>query len=103
MLVAAGEVVSAVVATAVDPDSPWLFAMAAVYGSLAFPMYSLAVSQINDRFPAHQLVAALFCPLVVYAFVRVVSKTRPIQRRFISLPFRSSSAAAMLAEVSEEE
>lgn len=140
MLVAAGAVVSAVVATAVDPDGPWLLVMAAVYGSLAFLMYSLAVSQINDRIPAHQLVAAaagivfvyglgsvvgplvvsvlmtvfgpvgyfwglaaFFLPLVVYAFVRVVSKTRPIQRRFISLPFRSSSAAAMLAEVSEEE
>ncbi|MCJ7781710.1 MAG: MFS transporter, partial [Acidimicrobiia bacterium] len=58
LLVAAGAVVSAVVATAVDPDGPWLFVMAAVYGSLAFPMYSLAVSQINDRIPAHQLVAA---------------------------------------------
>ncbi|MCJ7781539.1 MAG: hypothetical protein MUQ27_12015, partial [Acidimicrobiia bacterium] len=48
-------------------------------------------------------LAAFFLPLAVYAFVRVASKTRPIQRRFISLPFRSSSAAAMLAEVSEEE
>jgi MFS family permease len=140
MLVSAGAVVSAVVATAVDPDSPLLFVMAAVYGSLAFPMYSLAVSQINDRIPAHQLVAAaagivfvyglgsvvgplvvsvlmtvfgpvgyfwglaaFFLPLVVYAFVRVVSKTRPIQRRFISLPFRSSSAAAMLAEPVDDE
>jgi MFS family permease len=140
MLVAAGAVVSAVVATVVDPDGPWLFVLAAVYGSLAFPMYSLAVSQVNDLIPEHQLVtaaagivfvyglgsvvgplvvsvlmtvfgpvgyfwglAAFFLPLVVYAFVRVVSKTRPIQRGFISLPFRSSSAAAMLAEPVDDE
>jgi len=44
-----------------------------------------------------------FLPLVVYAFVRVVSKARPRQRRFVSLPVRSSTAAVLLAEPNDDE
>ena len=44
-----------------------------------------------------------FVPLVVYALGRIVFTARPKQRRFISLPFRSSTAAAMLAEPSDED
>jgi len=126
--------------TVVDSGSMWLFVIVAVYGGLAFPMYSLAVSHVNDVMPENQLVAAaagivfvfgigsvlgpivvsvlmallgavgyfwglaaFFAPLVVYALIRVVSIAHPIQRRFVSLPARSSTAAAMLAEPSEDE
>jgi MFS family permease len=48
-------------------------------------------------------LAAFFVPLAIYALARVVFVARPIQRRFISLPPRSSTAAALLAEPSEDE
>ncbi|MDK1017539.1 MAG: hypothetical protein QGD95_08630, partial [Actinomycetota bacterium] len=44
-----------------------------------------------------------FVPLVVYALVQILFRERPTQQRFISLPYRSSTAAAMLAEPSEDE
>jgi MFS family permease len=138
--VAVGAVTFATIAAVSDPTGPWLFVLVAAYGALAFPMYALAVSMINDRMPAHQLVAAAagilfvygigsvvgpiavsvlmdvigpvgyfwglalaFVPLVLYALARIVFTTRPKQRRFINLPYRSSTAAALLAEPSEEE
>lgn len=140
LLVASGAVVSAIVAVAVDSTSLWLFVLMGVYGSLAFPMYSLAVSLINDVIPEFQLVAtaagiifvygigsiggplavsglmlavgpvgylwglaAFFLPVVVYALGRIIFKAHPGQRRFISLPARSSTAAALLAEPSDDE
>lgn len=130
----------AVTGTVVDPTGPWQFVIVGLYGSLAFPMYSLAVSQINDVMPENQLVAAaagivfvfgvgsvvgpvalsvlmavlgpvgyfwglaaFFLPLAIYALVRVVFKARPSQRRFVSLPPRSSTAAALLADISDDE
>ncbi|MEA3503559.1 MAG: hypothetical protein U9R47_12330 [Actinomycetota bacterium] len=48
-------------------------------------------------------LAAFFLPLVVYALARIIFTARPKQRRFISLPYRSSTAAALLAEPSDEE
>jgi MFS family permease len=129
-----------VAGASVDPNSAWLLVIAAVYGGLAFPMYSLAVSNINDVMPENQLVAAaagivfvfgigsvlgpifvsvlmavlgfagyfwglaaFFVPLAMYALIRVVFIARPIQQRFVSLPPRSSTAAALLAEPSEDE
>lgn len=126
--------------TVVDPGSSWQFVIVGVYGGLAFPMYSLAVSNVNDVMPENQLVAAaagivfvfgvgsvlgpiivsvlmavlgsagyfwglaaFFVPLAIYALIRVVFITRPIQRGFVSLPPRSSTAAALLAEPSEDE
>lgn len=140
LVVAVAAVVFATTAAVIDPTGPWLFVVVAAYGSLAFPMYSLAVSMINDGLQTNQLVAAaagivfvygvgsvvgpvvlsvlmellgpvgyfwglagFFLLLVAYAFVRTVSTAHPIQRRFISLPFRSSTAAALLAEPSDEE
>jgi len=140
LLVAVGAVASAIVAVTVDPGSLWLFALMGVYGSFVFPMYSLAVSQINDVIPEFQLVAtaagiifvygigsiagplavsglmaavgpvgylwglaAFFLPVAVYALGRIIFKARPGQRRFISLPARSSTAAALLAEPSDDE
>jgi MFS family permease len=58
LAVAAGAVVFATAAAVLDPGGLWLLALAAAYGSLAFPMYSLAVSMVNDVIPAHRLVAA---------------------------------------------
>jgi MFS family permease len=124
----------------VDPGSAWQFVVVAVYGGLAFPLYALAVSHVNDVMPENQLVAvaagivfvfgagsvvgpiivsvlmavlgsvgyfwglaAFFVPLATYALIRVVFNARPIQRRFVSLPPRSSTAAALLAEPSEDE
>ncbi len=133
-------VVIAGVAVAADPASIWPFLLIAAYGSLAFPMYSLAVSMVNDVMPHSQLVAAAagvvfiygagsvvgpigvsvlmdivgpagyfwglaisFLPLAVYALARIAFTARPKQRRFISLPFRSSTAAALLAEPTDDE
>ncbi|GMR01994.1 MAG: MFS transporter [Acidimicrobiia bacterium] len=140
LIVAAGAVVSAIVAVTVDSGSPWLFVLMGVYGSLAIPMYSLAVSLINDAIPEIQLVAtaagiifvygigsilgplavsglmavvgpvgylwglaAFFMPVVVYALGRIIFNARPGQGPFISLPARSSTAAALLAEPSDDE
>jgi MFS family permease len=47
-------------------------------------------------------LAAVFLPLAIYALGRIVFTSRPRQRRFISLPHRSSTAAALLAEPSDE-
>ncbi|MEA3511943.1 MAG: MFS transporter [Actinomycetota bacterium] len=140
LVTATAAVVLATVAAIVNPAGLWLFVLAAAFGSLAFPMYALAVSMINDVMPPHQLVsaaagiifvyaigsivgpiavsvmmeiagpvgyfwglAAAFVPLVLYALVRIVFTARPKQRRFINLPYRSSTAAAMLAEPSKED
>ena len=65
-VVAVGAVLIATVGVFVDPESVWLFAVMAAYGSLAFPMYSLAVSLINDLLPEHQLVAAAGGIVFVY-------------------------------------
>lgn len=70
--VAVGAVVVAIAGTFVDPGSAWLFAVMAAYGSLAFPMYSLAVSLINDLLPEHQLVAAAGGIIFVYGIGSIV-------------------------------
>ncbi|MCL1599285.1 MAG: MFS transporter [Actinomycetia bacterium] len=135
-----GAMVFAGIAIFVDSSGIWPFLLIAAYGSLVFPMYSLAVSMINDVIPENQLVAAAagivfvygagsvvgpvgvsilmdvlgpvgyfwglavtFLPLAVYALARIIFTSRPRQRRFISLPFRSSTAAALLAEPSDED
>lgn len=48
-------------------------------------------------------LAGFFVPLVLYALVRISFTARPKHRRFVNLPYRSSTAAALLAEPSEEE
>lgn len=50
----------------VNTNSSVLFVVAAVYGSLAFPMYSLAVSHINDVVRDDQLVATAGGVLFIY-------------------------------------
>jgi MFS family permease len=142
-VILAVSVVAVAIATAgalVGPDGVWPFVFVAMYGAMAFPMYSLSLSMVNDVIPAHQLVAAaagivfiygagsivgpigvsvlmdalgpsgyfwglavVFLPLALYALIRIVFTTRPRQRRFISVPFRSSTAVALLAEPSLEE
>ena len=138
--VAVAATAAGIAGTVVDPGGAWQFVVVAVYGGLAFPMYSLAVSHVNDVMPENQLVAAaagivfvfgvgsvlgpifvsvlmallgsvgyfwglaaFFVPLAIYALILVVFIARPIQRRFVSLPPRSSTAAALLAEPSEDE
>ncbi|MEA3502513.1 MAG: MMPL family transporter [Actinomycetota bacterium] len=64
--------VSATVAAIVNPTGPWLFVLAAAFGSLAFPMYSLAVSMINDVMPPRQLIAAAAGIIFVYAIGSIV-------------------------------
>jgi MFS family permease len=128
------------VGTFVDSSGPLVILVAAAYGSLVFPLYSVAVSHVNDVIPENQLVVAaagavfvfgigsvigplsvsilmgalgpvgffwglaLYCvPLAIYAFVRIVSKARPKQRRFLNLPPRSSTAALLLADPSKED
>jgi MFS family permease len=140
LAVAVAATATGIAGTVVDSESIWLLVIVAVYGGLAFPMYSLAVSHVNDVMPENQLVAvaagivfvfgagsvvgpiivsvlmavlgsvgyfwglaAFFVPLAVYALIRVVFIAGPIQQRFVSLPPRSSTAAALLAEPSEPE
>lgn len=128
----------ALVGTAVDPRSAWVLVVAAAYGSVAFPLYSVAVSHVNDVTPEQKLVAVAaglvfvfgvgsvigpfsiailmeaigpegyfwglalyFVPLSIYAPLRIIVKKRPVQRDFVSLPPRSSTAAVLLAESSE--
>ena len=66
LAVAAAAVVAAVVGTTIGPGNPLLFVVAAAYGSLAFPMYSLAVSHINDVVQDDQVVATAAGVLFVY-------------------------------------
>ena len=138
--VATVAVLAAIAGTMINPDSPAVFAVAVVYGSLAFPMYSLAVSHINDVVEDDQVVATaagvlfvygvgsiggpiiasvlmtilgpvgyfwslagFFAPVAIYSLFRIVTKVRPGQRPFISLPPRTSLAAAALAEPRREE
>lgn len=139
LAVAIGASGVAIVGTLVDPSDPVVILVAALYGSLVFPLYSVAVSHVNDVMPENQLVAAaagavfvfgvgsvlgpflisvlmgslgpvgffwglaLYCvPLGIYTFVRIVSKAQPKQRRFLILPPRSSTAAVLLADPSED-
>ncbi|MCL1601185.1 MAG: MFS transporter [Actinomycetia bacterium] len=129
----------ALLGTIIDSSGPLVIIVAAAYGSLVFPLYSVAVSHVNDVMPENQLVAAaagavfvfgigsvigplsisvlmgvlgpvgffwglaVYCvPLAIYAFVRILSKARPKQRRFLNLPPRSSTAAVLLADPSED-
>jgi len=138
--IALAAIVVAVAGAVADPDSSLQFVVAAAFGGLAFPLYSIAVSHVNDVMPEHQLVAAAagtifvygigsvvgplllsvlmeiwgpsgyfwglavyFVPLVLYATVRIIAKERPTQRDFVSLPVRSSTAAVLLAESTDED
>ena len=129
----------ALLGTIIDSSGPLVIIVAAAYGSLVFPLYSVAVSHVNDVMPENQLVAAaagavfvfgvgsvigplsisvlmgvlgpvgffwglaVYCvPLAIYAFVRILSKARPKQRRFLNLPPRSSTAAVLLADPSQD-
>lgn len=62
----------ALLGTTVDRHSPLLFVVAALYGSLAFPMYSLAVSHINDIVRDDQLVSTAAGVLFVYGAGSIV-------------------------------
>ncbi|NHZ70911.1 MAG: MFS transporter, partial [Proteobacteria bacterium] len=61
-----------VAGTIVDPDSPWQFILIGTYGALAFPMYSLAVSHVNDLMPEDKLVAAAAGIVFVFGVGSVV-------------------------------
>ncbi|MGB5736734.1 MAG: MFS transporter [Thiohalocapsa sp.] len=71
-MVAVGAALVATLGTFVDPGSAWLFAVMAAYGSLAFPMYSLAVSLTNDLLPEHHLVAAAGGIIFVYGIGSII-------------------------------
>jgi MFS family permease len=130
----------ALLGTVLDPTTVWVLVVAAAYGGLAFPLYSVAVSLVNDVTPEYQLVAVAaglvfvfgvgsvigplslsvlmeilgpvgyfwglaiyFVPLGLYALVRIIFNARPSQRKFVNLPPRSSTAAVLLAEASDDE
>jgi len=61
-----GAVAFAVGGLLVDPGSAGVFVAVALYGAVAYPMYSLAVSMVNDVIPADQLVAAAAGIVFVY-------------------------------------
>jgi len=135
---AMGAVAIATAAAVLRPTGVALLLIVAAYGSLAFPMYSLAVSMVNDSMPTQKLVAVaagvvfvygvgsvigpivisvlmevlgpvgyfwglagFFVPVVGYALARILFTARPRQGKFVSLPFRSSTALAMLADRSD--
>ena len=62
----------AVAGTMVDPASVWILAVAAVYGGLAFPLYSVAVSHVNDVTAEHQLVAVAAGMVFVFGVGSVI-------------------------------
>jgi MFS family permease len=64
--VAAAATLTAGAGIGIEPEGWLIFVVAAVYGSLAFPMYSLAVSHINDVARGDQLVATAAGVLFVY-------------------------------------
>ena len=140
LVVAAGASIVAAGAALLDTADWRLFVVAAAYGALAYPLYSLSVSYINDVIPAHQLVraaagivfvygigsiagpigisalmavigpagyfwglATVTLPLVIFALYRIIFAVRPTQRRFINMPPRSSTAAALLVEMPDDE
>jgi MFS family permease len=64
--VAVGAIVVAFAGIVVEPGSPWLFIVAAAFGGLAFPLYSIAVSHVNDVMPEHQIVVAAAGTIFVF-------------------------------------
>jgi MFS family permease len=62
----------AVVGVALEPESAWQFAVSAAFGGLAFPMYSIAVSHVNDVMPGPQLVAAAAGTIFIYGIGSVI-------------------------------
>jgi MFS family permease len=62
----------AVAGTMVDPASVWILVVAAVYGGLAFPLYSVAVSHVNDVTAEHQLVAVAAGMVFVFGVGSVI-------------------------------
>ena len=62
----------AVAGTMIDPASVWILVVAAVYGGLAFPLYSVAVSHVNDVTAEHQLVAVAAGMVFVFGVGSVI-------------------------------
>jgi MFS family permease len=72
-------------------------------GSIVGPIAVSVLMQIAGPVGYFWGLAMSFVPLVLYALVRIVFTVRPKERRFINLPYRSSTAAALLAEPSDED
>ena len=70
--IAVAAIVVAVAGTVVEPESLWQFVVAAAFGGLVFPLYSIAVSHVNDVVPEHQLVVAAAGTIFVYGIGSVV-------------------------------
>ena len=70
--IAVAAIVVAVAGTVVEPESLWQFVVAAAFGGLVFPLYSIAVSHVNDVVPEHQLVVAAAGTILVYGIGSVV-------------------------------
>lgn len=61
-----GAATTALAAAWIAPSGLDLYVLAAIYGALAFPTYSLSVSYINDASPPQQLVAVAAGIMFVY-------------------------------------
>jgi MFS family permease len=70
--IALAAVVIAVAGAVSESGSSMQFVVAAAFGGLAFPLYSIAVSHVNDVMPEHQLVAAASGTIFVYGIGSVV-------------------------------
>jgi MFS family permease len=71
-------------------------------GSVSGPLVVSVLMAVVGPAGYHWGLGAFFLPVAVYALVRGISQVRPIQRRFVNLPARSSTAAALLAQSSGE-
>ena len=67
-------------------------------GSVVGPLVTAGLMVILGPSGYFWSLGAMFIPTIAYAIVRIVSKARPPQERFIGLPPRSSPAVALLAD-----
>jgi MFS family permease len=72
-------------------------------GSVSGPLVVSVLMAVIGPAGYHWGLGAFFLPVAVYALVRGISQVRPIQRRFVSLPARSSTAAALLAQSTSDD
>ncbi len=76
-----------------------VFGFGSIAGSLSIPVLLAALEPVSHSWG----LGAYFVPLGINAFARIVSHIKPSLRRLASLPPRSSTAAVLLAEPSDED
>lgn len=75
-----------------------MFGLGSVAGPISISFLMAALGPVGYYWG----LGPYFVPLGIYAFARIVSHVKPGQRRFVSLPPRSSTAAVMLADADDD-